>query len=37
MNAAANRLSRQLPAILGLALLCGTSALHAQTAPKTID
>lgn len=37
MNAAANRLSRQLPAILGSALLCGSSGLHAQTAPKTID
>ena len=37
MNAPTNRLYRQLPAILGLALLWGASALQAQTAPKTID
>ena len=37
MNAATNRLLMQLPAILGLAVLCSSFAAHAQTAPQTID
>lgn len=37
MNAPTNRLFKQRPAILGLALLYGISAPHAQTAPQTID
>jgi monoterpene epsilon-lactone hydrolase len=37
MNAPTNRLFRTLPAILGWALLCGTTAPHAQTGPQTID
>ena len=37
MNVSKNRLFKRLPAALGLALMCGITAPHAQTAPQTID
>lgn len=37
MNATADSYLKRLTAILGLALLCGTTMLQAQQAPKTID